>query len=68
MKIMANKFDVGDILAQREISIGSETLMPQLHDELALLGAELLLDCINNFNKLIPIKQDDDQASYGEFV
>lgn len=67
MKIMPRKFDVGDILAQKEIEIGDDTLMPVLHDQLANMGAHLLIDCIKNLNNLTPIQQDNSLASYGEF-
>jgi methionyl-tRNA formyltransferase len=66
MKIVPRKFDVGDILAQKEVPIGDEMLMPVLHDQLANIGAQLLIDCIKNLNNLKPIQQDNSQASYGK--
>lgn len=65
MKIMPKKFDVGDILAQKEVKIPDDILMPALHDQLANIGAELLIDSIKNLNNLTPIHQDDSYASYG---
>lgn len=66
MRIMPKKFDVGDILGQREVSISDDVLMPQLHDQLADIGAELLMESITNFNDLRPMKQDESLASYGK--
>lgn len=68
MKIMPKKFDVGDILAQKEVTIDDDILMPVLHDQLANIGAELLIDCIKNLNKLEALQQDDSQASYGKIT
>lgn len=65
MRIMPKKFDVGDILAQREVQISDDVLMPELHDQLADVGAQLLMESINNFNNLKPMKQDENLASYG---
>ncbi|XP_070503323.1 methionyl-tRNA formyltransferase, mitochondrial [Chironomus tepperi] len=64
MKIEPAKFDVGDILAKKEVSICDNTFMPELHDKLANVGAELLLDCIKGFHNIKPIKQDNSKASY----
>jgi methionyl-tRNA formyltransferase len=66
MKIEARKFDVGDILAQRKVAIEDDVLMPALHDKMANVGAELLLECIQNLDNLLPIKQNDKLASYGK--
>lgn len=48
MKIHPHKFDVGEILAQKEIEIPKNVLMPELHTELAQKGGELLVNCIEN--------------------
>lgn len=64
MKIEPKKFDVGDILARKEVSISDNTYMPQLHDELANVGAELLLDCIKKYDSIKPIRQDNSNATY----
>lgn len=64
MKIEPKKFDVGDILAKKEVLIRDNTFMPELHDELAKTGAELLLDCIKNYHNIKPFKQDNSIATY----
>lgn len=66
MRIMPRKFDVGDVFGQREVQISDDVLMPELHDQLAKAGAQLLIESINNFNDLKPIKQDESLASYGK--
>lgn len=64
MKIEPKKFDVGDILANKEVFISENTFMPELHDELANKGAELLIDCIKNYHNIKPLKQDNSNATY----
>jgi methionyl-tRNA formyltransferase len=66
MKIKPQKFDIGDVLAIKEVTIADDILMPQLHDKLANVGAELLVECLRNLESLKPIKQDDSHASYGK--
>lgn len=67
MKIHPNKFDVGEILAQKEVKIDKNVLMPNLHETLANEGAKLLLDCIENApNSFENGKQQNDcDATYG---
>lgn len=43
---MAEELDAGDMIMQREIAIGAEETFDQLHDRLACLGAELLVEAI----------------------
>lgn len=67
MKIHPHKFDVGEILTQREVPIAETVLMPELHDTLANVGAQLLVECIKNapasFQNAKP--QDDTNVTYG---
>ncbi|XP_053954217.1 methionyl-tRNA formyltransferase, mitochondrial [Anastrepha ludens] len=46
MKIEPKHFDVGDILAQREVAIKDDVRMPELHSHLAIEGANLLVNTI----------------------
>lgn len=67
MRIQPRKFDIGEVLTTREIPISNEILMPELHEQLASLGAELLVECIQDLDKYQPIEQDNSLASYGKF-
>lgn len=69
MKIHPNKFDIGEILAQKEVIIPKNVLMPHLHETLANEGAQLLFDCIENApNSFQNAKQQNDSdATYGMF-
>lgn len=67
MKIHPDKFDVGEILAQREVPIPNAVLMPELHDTLADVGAQLLVECIENAPESFQNakQQDDTNVTYG---
>ncbi|XP_055524586.1 methionyl-tRNA formyltransferase, mitochondrial [Wyeomyia smithii] len=66
MKIKPKHFDVGEILKQEKVAIPSNILMPELHSQLAQLGAETLVECVGNldyyYNNLK--LQDDSAATY----
>lgn len=66
MRIRPKKFDVGEILATDRVSISEDMLMPELHEKLAQVGAELLVNCVKDINQYQPVEQDHSQASYGE--
>ncbi|XP_053699124.1 methionyl-tRNA formyltransferase, mitochondrial [Sabethes cyaneus] len=48
MKIKPKHFDIGEILRQEKVTIPEDTLMPELHSQLAELGARTLLECLEN--------------------
>ncbi|EDW84516.1 uncharacterized protein Dwil_GK13097 [Drosophila willistoni] len=66
MKIEPHHFDIGAILAQREMAIKSDILMPELHEKLAHLGADLLVDTVNNLQQRLANArlQDNKNSSY----
>lgn len=57
--------DTGDILLQESISIGSEESAGSVHDRLAELGAEVVLETVDGIEagSLHPRSQDDDKAT-----
>ncbi len=58
--------DTGDILAQRQTPIGEGDTAQTLHDRLAELGAELLLETLDNLvsGAVAAVPQDDAAACY----
>ncbi|XP_017122481.1 methionyl-tRNA formyltransferase, mitochondrial [Drosophila elegans] len=70
MKIEPHHFDIGAILAQREVAIKPDVFMPELHASLALLGADLLVDTVNNLSERQKEakSQDKAKASYAPKV
>ena len=65
MRIKPNKFDIGEVLATRKMSIPPNMLMPELHDMLAKDGSQLLLEVLTSVQSIVPIVQDELLASYG---
>jgi methionyl-tRNA formyltransferase len=64
--MMDEGMDTGAILLQIEIPIGEEETSETLHDRLALLGAQLLLETVRGMKagNLHPIPQDHSKATY----
>ncbi|XP_055586578.1 methionyl-tRNA formyltransferase, mitochondrial [Uranotaenia lowii] len=50
MKIKPKHFDVGEVLDQRKVSISRDVLMPELHCQMAQVGASALMHCIANLD------------------
>lgn len=67
MRIKPKHFDIGEILAQKEVVIEKDMLMPELHTKLSICGGELLLKCVREipdcFKKAVP--QNNDEVTYG---
>jgi methionyl-tRNA formyltransferase len=67
MRVRPKKFDTGEIYATKSIKIPDDILMPELHDQMAEIGGDLLINCIKNLDNLQPIEQDDSKSSYGNY-
>ena len=67
MEVKPNKFDVGDILASREIDICPEDDRPKLTKRVGEIGAELLIEVLNNLDGYLMHKrvQDTNRITYG---
>ncbi|KAH8383860.1 hypothetical protein KR009_010938 [Drosophila setifemur] len=63
MKIEPHHFDIGAVLAQREVPIKPDVYMPELHASLALLGADLLVDTVNNLSDRLNTAKHQDKAA-----
>ncbi|XP_035894947.1 methionyl-tRNA formyltransferase, mitochondrial [Anopheles stephensi] len=66
MRIKPRQFDVGEILLQSTVDIGRDTLMPELHDRLANVGAECLISCMEDLETYYRRQtvQNDAEATY----
>lgn len=58
--------DTGPVLKRRAIDIGADETAGQLHDRLAQLGADLLLETIADRAQLIPQVQPEQGVTYAE--
>lgn len=63
--LIDEKVDTGNILLQEKTEIGPEMTAGELHDKLAVLGAQLLLRTLAGLEKklILPVAQDNIQAS-----
>lgn len=59
---MDEGLDTGDMLLKRNITIGEHETAGELHDRLAALGAELMVEALNNLPA--PVAQDNSLATY----
>ena len=66
---MEEGLDTGDLLAKRATPIGKKTA-GDLHDELAVIGADLLMETLESIEDgtVKPEKQDDALASYAPMI
>jgi methionyl-tRNA formyltransferase len=65
MKI-SPELDAGDIISQRKVKIEESDNAQTLHDKLAKVGAELLIETIPDYvsGKITPVPQDHSKATY----
>ncbi len=63
---MDEGMDTGALLLQKELVIGERETFESLHDRLALLGAEVLMETLERMKKgeLTPIPQDHSKATF----
>ena len=68
--LMAEGLDTGDMLLSRSTEIGENETASELHDRLAVIGAELLIETLNGVkeNNITPIKQDDSKSCYAAMI
>ncbi len=64
---MAEGVDTGDMLAKRSTPVDHKTGQ-QLHDELAVMGADLLAETLPRLKTLKAEKQDDSKATYAPMI
>jgi methionyl-tRNA formyltransferase len=67
---MAAGLDTGDVLSQRATPIGPDETSAMLHDRLAVMGGELLLDTLPPYiaGALTPQPQDHAAATYAKKI
>lgn len=64
---MEEGLDTGDMLAKAATPVGRKTGQ-ELHDELAQMGAELLVDTLEHLDSLKRVKQDDELSTYAKML
>ena len=68
--LMAEGLDTGDMLMKKSTEIGENETASELHDRLAVIGAELLIETIGAIKSgnVTPVKQNDDESSYSPML
>lgn len=67
---MAEGLDTGDMLLKAKTEIGENETYGELHDRLAVIGSDLLVETLKLLEegKLTPIKQDDSLSCYAHMI
>lgn len=65
---MEKKMDSGDIIRQEETIISDDDTLETIHDRLSLMGAKLIIDVIDNIDRINPIKQDESLVTYAKVI
>lgn len=60
--------DTGDILLQLETEIGCDESSTELMSRLSVMGADLLSETLHKLDTLIPIAQDNSQATFAPIM
>ncbi|MGB3725661.1 MAG: methionyl-tRNA formyltransferase [Glaciecola sp.] len=61
---MDEGLDTGDILSIETLPINASDTSASLYSKLADLGPKALLNALDNFDTISPVKQNDEQATY----
>jgi len=63
--------DTGDMIAVERTPITGATVLPDLHDQLAQMGGDMIVNFLNNFNPnagIIAEKQPEDGVTYAKML
>ena len=63
---MAEELDAGDILTQEDVAISNTMTGGELHDALSSVGASLLINTLDNLERITPIKQEESLVTYAK--
>ncbi|MGE5516551.1 MAG: methionyl-tRNA formyltransferase [Bacteroidota bacterium] len=56
--------DTGDMLLTERLAITAQTTAALLHDQLAEMGARMIVDAVEHYGDLVPVKQPEDGVTY----
>ncbi len=62
--LMDEGMDTGAMLLRREVKIEEDDTSESMFDKLSAVGADLLLETVNNIENISPIPQDESLATY----
>ncbi len=65
---MEEGLDTGPVLSRRATPIGPEETTSQLHDRLSVMGAELMVETLEQIDTLVPEAQPEDGITYAHKI
>ena len=65
---MDEGIDTGDVLLMERLELDNEITYPQLSENMAKLGAKLILEVVNKINHMVPQKQSEEGACYANKI
>lgn len=70
LQVIVRKLDAGPVIGERRLSLSLETTALQLHDQLQILGAELLQKDLFEYleGRKTPVVQDESLVTYAEKI
>ncbi len=66
--LMGEGLDTGDMLLKASTPIGKNETASELHDRLSLMGAELLIKTLKEFDSIVPQMQNEAEATYAPML
>ncbi len=66
--LMEKGLDTGDMLLKREIQITDTMTGGELHDEMARICPDILLETLEKIDSIVPEKQDDSLSCYASMI
>ena len=61
---VTEELDAGDILAQERTTVGYDETYPELHDRLAVMGANMLVHLLDDIDAINLIPQSEEGITY----
>lgn len=65
---MSKKMDAGDILSQENYRLEPDETNESLLIKLNIIGSKLIIRVLENYNKIVPIKQNENEATYTKMI
>ena len=65
---MAEGLDTGDMLLVKTLTVGEHETAGELFDRIAELGADALSEAVNNLDALIPVPQNEEEATWAPML
>lgn len=65
---MEEGLDSGAMLLKKSLTVGEDETAGELFDRLALLGADALIEALQNFSSLVPVCQNEDEATWAPML